>query len=130
MSDFRCQFCKGSLMKVHYPKFYNMAHLFSLNIFTASKGSNNYILFKRTYFKTVDRSKVSNFTEKWKNQLNFQNSVILSNFDRKSSKFDHVIFFSAPNQLTKYEDSSSNIFFRYFAHIFFFLSKGHYYKRA
>ena len=31
-------------MKVHYPKLFNMAHL-SLNVFTASKGSNNYILF-------------------------------------------------------------------------------------
>ena len=31
-------------MKVHYPKLYNMAHL-SLNFFTASKGSVNYILF-------------------------------------------------------------------------------------
>ena len=30
-------------MKVHYPKLYNMAYL-SLNVFTASKGSNNYIL--------------------------------------------------------------------------------------
>ena len=34
-------------MKVHYPKLYNMAHL-SLNAFTASKGSNNYILFATT----------------------------------------------------------------------------------
>ena len=33
-------------MKVHYPKLYNMAHLLlSLNVFTASKGSNNYVLF-------------------------------------------------------------------------------------
>ena len=32
-------------MKVHYPKLYNMAHLLSLNVFTASKGSKNYILF-------------------------------------------------------------------------------------
>ena len=32
-------------MKVHYPKLYNMAQLLSLNVFTASKGSNNYILF-------------------------------------------------------------------------------------
>ena len=33
-------------MKVHYPKLYNMAHLLlSLNVFSASKGSNNYILF-------------------------------------------------------------------------------------
>ena len=31
-------------MKVHYPKLYNMVHP-SLNVFTASKGSNNYILF-------------------------------------------------------------------------------------
>ena len=31
-------------MKVHYPKLYNMSHFFSLNIVTASKGSNNNIL--------------------------------------------------------------------------------------
>ena len=30
-------------MKVHYPKLYNMTHL-SLNVFTASKGFNYYIL--------------------------------------------------------------------------------------
>ena len=48
MSGFRCQFCKGSLRKVHYPKLYNMAHLLSLNVFTASKVSNNYILFAIT----------------------------------------------------------------------------------
>ena len=35
-------------MKVHYPKLYNMAYLLSLNVFTASKGSNNYILFPIT----------------------------------------------------------------------------------
>ena len=35
-------------MKDHYPKLYNMAHVFSLNIITASKGSNNYILFAIT----------------------------------------------------------------------------------
>ena len=34
-------------MKVHYPKLYNMAHL-SLNVFIASKGSNDYILFAIT----------------------------------------------------------------------------------
>ena len=34
-------------MKVHNPKLYSMAHL-SLNVFTASKGSNNYILFDTT----------------------------------------------------------------------------------
>ena len=36
-------------MKVHYPKLYNMAHL-SLNVFTASKGSNNYILFSNVSY--------------------------------------------------------------------------------
>ena len=35
-------------MKVHYPKLCNMAHFLSLNVFTASKGSNNYILFAIT----------------------------------------------------------------------------------
>ena len=43
-------------MKVHYPKLYNMVHI-SLNVFTASKGSNNYILFieikLRSYEKTL-----------------------------------------------------------------------------
>ena len=34
-------------MKVHYSKLHNMAHL-SLNVFTASKGSNSYILFTMT----------------------------------------------------------------------------------
>ena len=48
MSGFRCRFCKGSLMKVHYPKLYNMAHLFTFNAFTDFKGSNNYILFAIT----------------------------------------------------------------------------------
>ena len=32
-------------MNVHYPKLYNMAHLFSFNVFTHYKGSINYILF-------------------------------------------------------------------------------------
>ena len=31
-------------MKVHYPKLYNMAHLFTFNVFTDFKGSNNYVL--------------------------------------------------------------------------------------
>ena len=39
-------------MKVHYPKLYNMTHL-SLNVFTASKDSNNYILFAITAASVV-----------------------------------------------------------------------------
>ena len=37
MSGFRCQFCKGSLMKVHYPKLYNMANLLALNVLLLPK---------------------------------------------------------------------------------------------
>ena len=38
-------------MKVHYPKLYNLAHP-SLNVFTACKRSNNYILFSNNKSKT------------------------------------------------------------------------------
>ena len=44
---------------------------------------------------SIHRSKVSNFTEKWKNQSNFQNSIFLSKFDREFSKVDQVIYSSA-----------------------------------
>ena len=44
----------------------------------------------------IHLSKVSNFTEKWKNQSKFQNSVFLSKFDGKFSKLNQVIYFSAP----------------------------------
>ena len=37
MSGFRCQFCKGSLTKVHYPKLYNMAHLLAFNVLLLPK---------------------------------------------------------------------------------------------
>ena len=37
MSGFRCKFCKGSLMKVHYPKLYNMAHFLALNVLLLPK---------------------------------------------------------------------------------------------
>ena len=33
-------------MKVHHPKLYNMAHLLALNVFSASKGSNNYFYLR------------------------------------------------------------------------------------
>ena len=47
----------------------------------------------------IHRSKVSNFTEKWKNQSKFQNSVFLSKFDGKFSKNDQVIYSSAPTSI-------------------------------
>ena len=37
MSGFLCQFCKGSLKKVHYPKLYSMVHLPALNVLLLSK---------------------------------------------------------------------------------------------
>ena len=43
--------------------------------------------------------KVSNFTEKWKNQSKFQNSVFLSKFDGKFSKVDQVIYSSSPTSI-------------------------------
>ena len=37
---------------------------------------------------SIHHSKVSNFTEKWKNQSKLKNSVFLSKFDGKFSKVD------------------------------------------
>ena len=48
---------------------------------------------------SIHRSKVSNFTEKWKNQSKFQNSVLLSKFDKKFSKVNQVIYSSAQTSI-------------------------------
>ena len=48
---------------------------------------------------SIHRSKVSNFTEKRKNQSKFQNSVFLSKFDENFSKVDQVIYSSAPTSI-------------------------------
>ena len=47
----------------------------------------------------MQRSKVSIFTEKSKNQSKFKNSVFLSKFDGKFSKVNQVIYFSAPTSI-------------------------------
>ena len=47
ISRARCRVLKGLLMRVHYPKLRNIVHL-HLKCFTASKGSNVYILFAIT----------------------------------------------------------------------------------
>ena len=47
-------------------------------------------------YLSIHRSKVSNFTEKWKNQSKFKNSVFLSKFDGKFSKINHFIYSSVP----------------------------------
>ena len=48
---------------------------------------------------SIHRSKVSNSTEKWKNQSKFQNSVFLLKFDGKFSKVNKVIYSSAPTSV-------------------------------
>ena len=63
----------------------------------------NYFVMRNLYMKfqnpSIHRSKVSNFTEKWKNQSKFQNSVFLSKLDGKFSKVDQVIYSSAPTSI-------------------------------
>ena len=63
----------------------------------------NYFFMRILYVKfqnpSIHRSKVSNFTEKWKNQSKFQNSVVLSKFDGTFSKVDQVIYSSAPTSI-------------------------------
>ena len=55
----------------------------------------NYFFMRNLYMKfkipSIHRSKVSNFTEKWKNQSKFKNSVFLSKFHGKFSKVNQVI---------------------------------------
>ena len=48
---------------------------------------------------SIHHSKVSNFTEKWKNQSKFQNSIFLSKFDKKLPKVEQVIYSSAPTSM-------------------------------
>ena len=48
---------------------------------------------------STHRLKVSNFTEKWKNQSKFQNSVILSNFEVKILKVNQAMYFSTPTSI-------------------------------
>ena len=47
----------------------------------------------------IHRSKVSNFTEKWKKLSKFQNSVFLSKFDKKFQKINQVIYSSSPTSI-------------------------------
>ena len=67
------------------------------------KNTGQLLFHENTYMKfqipSIHRSKVSNFTEKWKNQSNFQNSIFLSKFDREFSKVVQVIYSSAPTSM-------------------------------
>ena len=66
----------------------------------------------------IHLSKVSNFTEKWKNQSKFQNSVFLSKFDGKFSKLNQVIYFSAPISIPNMK-ALAQILFENLAHKIF-----------
>ena len=48
---------------------------------------------------SIHYSKVSNFTENWKNKSKFKNSVFLSKFDGKFSKVNQVIYSSAQTSI-------------------------------
>ena len=74
----------------------------------------------------IHNSKVSNFTEKWKNQSKFQNSVLLSKFDKKFSKVNQVINSSAPTSIPNMKVLVQILFEIYCTQDFQILfSKGH-----
>ena len=58
----------------------------------------------------IHRLKVSNFTEKWKNQSKFQNSVILSKCEVKFSKVNQVIYLSAPLSIPNMKALAQTLF--------------------
>ena len=82
--------------------------------FAIQKIRVNYFIMRNVYMKfqtpSIHRSKVSNFTEKWKNQSKFQNSVFLLKFDRKFSKVNQVIYFSAPTSVPNMKALASILF--------------------
>ena len=67
---------------------------------------------------SIHRSKLSNFTENWKNQAKFQNSVLLSKFDVKFTKVNQVIYSSAPVSIPNIKALAQTVL-RYFAHKIF-----------
>ena len=101
-----------ALAQIHFeiPCTQDFQNLFSKGHYS-NKGHNTYMKkIQTTYFfmrnlymkfqnPIIHRSKVSNFTEKWKNQSKFQNSVFLSKFDGKFSKVNQVIYFTAPTSI-------------------------------
>ena len=71
-------------------------------------------------------SEVSNFTEKWKNQSKFQNSVFLSKYNGKFSKVNQVIYSSAPTSIPNIKALAQILFEISCTQDFQFLfSKGH-----
>ena len=59
---------------------------------------------------SIHHLKVSNFTEKWKNQSKFQNSVILSKCEVKFSKVNQVIYSSVPISIPNMKALAQTLF--------------------
>ena len=63
MSGFRCQFCKRSLTKVHYPKLYNMAHLLALDILLLPKDLTIIFIYSVFFFPSRRHNTESKFRD-------------------------------------------------------------------
>ena len=59
---------------------------------------------------SIHRSKVSNFTEKWKKTIKFKNSVFSSKSDGKFSKVNQVIYSSAPTSIPNMKALAQTLF--------------------
>ena len=59
---------------------------------------------------SIHHSKVSNFTEKWKNQSKCQNSVFCKKIDGKFSKVNQVIYSSAQTSVLNMKALASILF--------------------
>ena len=97
--------CPSNFFKVGGKKGHNLA---------IQKIRVNYFFMRNVYMKfqnpSIHRSKVSNFTEKWKNQSKFQNSVLLLKIDGKFSKVNQVIYSSAPTSVPNMKALASILF--------------------
>ena len=74
-------------MKVHYPKLYNMAHLFTSNVFTDFKGSNNYILLVVTVSNHRVDSHYENLPMQYTDNFYCRRTVITVSFLQYYSYF-------------------------------------------
>ena len=80
---------------------------------------------------SIHHLKVSNFTEKWKNQSKFQNTIILSKCEVKFSKVNQVIYSSVPISIPNMKALAQILFEIYCTQDFQILfSKGHNSKRG
>ena len=90
-----------------------------------------FFLYMKFQNPSIHCSKVSNFTEKWKNQSKFQNSIFLSKFDGRFSKVNQVIYSSTPTIIPNMKALAQILFKISFTQDFQILfSKGHNSKKG